>query len=222
MNCNFKNTRRRIMLMLMAATIWAVTTPIIMSAQTSGTGNDGYTRVLWQGPDSSIAIWKLDASLNLVLSVSDGPFAGWIPIGLTVGDDNYTRVIWRNTSGQLAVWLIDPNLNYVSGNVAGPFDGWLPVSTSLNSAGNMYVVWRHTMGDMAVWVYSIDLSSVIGAKALTNSPYIPGQEGAAKPRESTKPDQSAAIGKVGPVTNGLPDEFTPHFKPLTHVPQATR
>lgn len=220
MKFNLKNFGKKIILMLVAVTIWAATTSTTLSAQTSGTGLDGYTRVFWQGADSSIVVWKLDGNLNVVSGVTDGPYAGWVPLGLTVGDDNYTRIIWRSTGGQLATWLLDPNLNYVAGNTFGPFAGWLPVSTSLNSGGYEWVIWRHTLGYMAVWVLSPNQSQIIETVGFTNSGYTPGQESAFTTRESNKLEKSATPGQAGAAANGLPDELTPHFKRLPQLPQA--
>lgn len=222
MKRNFKSFGKKIMLTLVAATILAVTAPTILSAQTSGTGLDGYTRVLWQGTDSSIAIWKLDGNLNVVYGVKAGPYPGWIPIGLTVGDDNYTRIMWRSTTGALAVWLIDPNLNYVSGYAYGPYLGWLPESTSVDARGYERVIWRHTLGYMSVWVLSPNQSQLLVGASYANSGYTPGQGYATTAGDSSTPQASIALGRAGQVANRLPDELTPHFQPLTRLPQASR
>jgi hypothetical protein len=54
------------------------------SAQISGFGGDGYTRAMWRGTDGSISLWKLDPALNVVGSHNYGPYAGWLPVALTV------------------------------------------------------------------------------------------------------------------------------------------
>lgn len=210
MNSNFGNYCKRIVLMVVATL--AAIAPVTMSAQTSGTGLDGYTRVLWQGTDSSIVIWKLDGNFNVVSTTHGGPFTGWIPIGLTVGTDNYTRVIWRSTEGQLAVWLIDPNLNYVSGYWYGPYLGWLPESTSVDPGGDEYVIWRHTLGYMAVWMLSPDQSELLRSIGYTNSGYTPAQEATGFDRSSTVPRTTLVPGHVGERATPLPKEMTPSFE----------
>src|SRR4051812_43563893 len=53
------------------------------SAQTSGVGGDGYTRILWRGTDSSVSIWKVDGALNFSSYRAYGPYDCWTPIALT-------------------------------------------------------------------------------------------------------------------------------------------
>src|SRR5664279_1828996 len=91
----------------------------VVSAQTSGVGNDGYTRILWRGTDGSISMWKLDANVNYVTYHAYGPYDGYTPIALTTAGNNYSYVLWRNTDGSISLWEVDPNLNYVNSKVFG-------------------------------------------------------------------------------------------------------
>jgi hypothetical protein len=213
-----------LVLMLCLATVWAVLSPATMSGQTSGIGTDGYTRVLWQGADSSIAVWKLDGNLNFVSAATDGPYEGWIPVALAVGDDNYTRVMWRSTTGGLALWLLDPNLNYVSAYTYGPFLGWLPVSTSLNAAGDEAVIWKNTDGSMAIWILTRDQSTILLNESYTNATfgYIPAGPDTARSRGLATPGAKTSALANSEQTTGrpLPKELTPQLKRLPAPPRA--
>lgn len=183
-------------------------TPALLSAQSSGTGTDGYTRVLWQGTDSSIAIWKLDGNFNYVYGVNFGPYGGEIPMGINVGDDNYTRVMWRGTDGSIILWLLDPNLNWVSGYQYGPFFGWLPDSFSVDAAGYQRVTWKHTTGVMDIWLLPPNQNFIVLSAAFFNPGYI---FGGAERQHGGAPSMfgnAAAASRAGRV---LPKEMVPNF-----------
>src|SRR4051794_20766324 len=57
---------KRLLIVAAGAVVWASVHPSIMSAQTSGVGTDGYTRVLWRATNGSVSVWKVDANLNYV------------------------------------------------------------------------------------------------------------------------------------------------------------
>lgn len=206
-------------LILSVATILAVLNPLTVSGQTSGTGLDGYTRVLWQGTDSSVQIWKLNGALGVISGVTEGPFAGWVPVALAVGDDNFTRIMWRSTAGELSLWLLDPNLNYYSSVSYGPYFGWLPVSTSVDSAGNERVAWRNTDGAMAVWTLSPNQSLILEAVSYANpTGYVPAGANAVTARGSAAP-KSYKLGAAGETGHPVPDLLIPDFKRLQERPR---
>ena len=170
---------KRLLAVAAAAMVWMVVQPGPVSAQTSGLGPDGYTRLLWRGTDSSISLWRLDANLNFVNNHTYGPYAGWFPIAITTDYFNYTYVLWRNSNGSISLWLVDPNLNFVNSQVYGPYAGWiaqgLSVDTGTNSS-DFRVIWRAYDGSVSVW-------TVNGSLGLTNSknygPYFGYDPGAA-------------------------------------------
>jgi len=59
--------KKKLLLVAAAAiTIWAFIQSA--SAQNSGIGGDSFTRLLWRGTDGSVALYKLDPNLNLVIN----------------------------------------------------------------------------------------------------------------------------------------------------------
>jgi hypothetical protein len=154
--------RKKLIPMAALVAIWAAVQPGTLSAQTSGVGCDGYTRLLWRGTDSSINLWNLDPSLNLSASVIYGPYEAWSAVAITVGCDNYTRVLWQNTDGAIDLWLVDPNLNYVSNQEYGPYSGWLAESLSIDGADNLRLIWKNTNGEIDVWMLGPALNYLTG------------------------------------------------------------
>lgn len=218
MRSKLRSHCKRTMLVLVATL--AAIAPAAMLAQTSGTGLDGYTRVYWQGTDSSVVIYKLDAALNVVQTVTIPAISGWIPIGLTVGGDDYTRLMWRNTDGQLSVWLMDPSLQFVSGYTYGPYAGWLPESTSVDPGGYQHIIWRHTLGYMAVWVLTLNQSNIIVSAQYPNpAGYTPGQEAALVGHSSIARSATSTPGKRGEQGRPLPKEAIPSFEPSNEPPR---
>jgi hypothetical protein len=75
-----------------------------VSAQTSGVGGDGYTRLLWRGTDGSISLWKLDGNLKEVSFHAYGPYPDYEPIAITAAADSYTYGLWRKTDNSISLW----------------------------------------------------------------------------------------------------------------------
>ena len=128
--------------------------PGIGSAQTSGVGSDGITRLMWRGTDGTFSLWRLDQNLNFMNYKVFGPVYEWTPVALTVGSDNNTYVMWRHTTnGAPAIWRIDPNGNFAPGPELQPTPGWIPESLSISQDGrnNLRVIWKCTNGRLSVW-----------------------------------------------------------------------
>jgi hypothetical protein len=128
---------KRTKLLGIAASVamWATVQPGTLSAQTSGVGGDGFTRLFWQNTDYQISLWKLDSNLNATAFQEYGPVPGWIPIAITTAPDNNTYVLWRNIDGRISLWLIDANLRFVTFREYGPFIGW--IAKGLSVSGNV-------------------------------------------------------------------------------------
>jgi hypothetical protein len=220
MNRRFVIYSTKLVLSLCVATVCAVLNPATMSAQTSGTGGDGYTRVLWQGADSSIQVWLLDPNLNYVAGVTEGPYEGWIPVALAVGDDSYTRIMWRSTEGELALWLLYPNLDFYSSTVYGPYPGWLPETTSVDSNGYERVVWRNTNGALDVWELTPG-QILINSVGYTNGTfgYVPAGSDAAPGRGLTTPGKGPVPDKNERAGRPAPKVLTPQLRRLTAPPR---
>lgn len=120
-------------------------------------GADGYTRLIWDGTDGSINIWKLDSSLNLVTTQIYGPFPGWTHISSTIIGNNY-YVLWRNTNGEANIWLVGTNLNVVTTAAYGPVTGWLPEGLGVDGLGNLRLFWRTSEDQIVAWVINQGLA----------------------------------------------------------------
>jgi hypothetical protein len=133
-----------------------------VSAQTSGIGGDGYTRVLWRGTDGRISLWKLDPVLNFVTYHEYGPYAGYSPIAITTAHNNNTYVLWRNTDDSISLWLVDANLNFVAYHAYGPYAGWIAKSLSVdtNTNNTFRLTWRNTDGSISLWFLDQNLNFV--------------------------------------------------------------
>jgi len=157
------SARKSLLAVAAAIAIWAIFQSGDVSAQTSGIGGDGYTRLLWRGTDGQISLLRLDPSLGLVDSHAYGPYAGWSPIAVTTARNNNTYVLWRNTDGSISLWLVDPNLNFVTFHAYGPYPSWIAKGLSVDTNGNtnnFRVIWRNTDGSVSVWMVDADLNFV--------------------------------------------------------------
>lgn len=190
---------KKLFLMAASAVIGAaVIHPATLSAQTSGIGGDGYTRLLWRGTDSRISLWKLDPVLNAAGDHQYGPYAGWLPIAITVANNSYTYVLWRHTNGTVTVWAVDPNLNFAFNAVYGPYDGWVAESLSADTNGNstLRLIWRYTTGAVSIWFLNPNLT---GGGSRVYGPYFgfdPGAAGQAAVKSSTPGSADAAAAAV--------------------------
>jgi hypothetical protein len=207
---------KELMLAAASAVVWASVYPSNLSAQTSGVGTDGYTRVLWRATNGSVSVWKVDADLNYVDSHVYGPYDGWTPLSLAVSSNNRTYLLWRNTSGQANVWWLDQNLGFGNSVSTDPYYGWIPETLSVSpvSPNDLRVIWKHTNGSISIWVLNADLTylnaKVFGpyfgydpgpAAAVVKVPLLQGQastsrDGDARAAAAMKPERSSTTGPV--------------------------
>jgi hypothetical protein len=161
---------RNRLLAIAAFTILAIIHPGTVSAQTSGVGGDGFTRLLWV-MNGDMVLWKLDPNLNMVASKDYGSFPGYDLIGITTAPNNNTYVLWSyhasassgNTS--ITLWLVDANLNFITSRNYGPLPlGWIPTGLSAGgSSPNFQVIWSQGGTAMAVWIVDANLNYVTSA-----------------------------------------------------------
>jgi hypothetical protein len=164
-----KTKLSRLLTLMMTVAVLSAIQPSIVSAQTSGVGPDGFTRILWRGTDGRISLWKLNASLLHVADVQYGPYPGYDPIAITVGSNNNTYVLWAHTNGSISLWRVDSNLNLVSYQVFGPYDGWTAQGLG-SGGGQLRVMWRYTTGQVSVW--AVDPSSLALLDFEVHGPYF--------------------------------------------------
>jgi hypothetical protein len=189
---------KQLLLAAASAVVWASVHPANLSAQTSGVGSDGSTRVLWRATNGSVSVWKVDANLNYVDSHIYGPYDGWTPLGLAVSSNNRTYLLWRNTNGEAAVWWLDQNLNFGNSVTSDPYYGWIPETLSVSPASpyDLRVIWKNTNGSVSMWVFNSDLT-YLNARAY--GPYFgydPGPAGAAL-KAPLAQDQASAASRDG-------------------------
>jgi hypothetical protein len=149
-------------LLFMAASAmaaWAAIQPV--SAQTSGVGADGATRLLWRGTDNRASVYKLDGNLNFVTYQEFGPIYEWLPVAITTTSTNSTYLLWRHTAGSVAIWRLNADLDHVGDidiNNGAALAGWTPVGLSWDpnpaSSYMLRLIWRHTSGEVGVWKIS--------------------------------------------------------------------
>jgi hypothetical protein len=149
-----------LMSMMTVAALSAIQ-PGVVSAQTSGVGPDGFTRILWRGTDGKVVLWKLNAGLLKEAGVEYGPYPGYDPIAITVGSNNNTYVLWAHTNGSVALWMVDSTLNGVAAQVFGPYEGWKAQGLG-SGGGQLRVIWRHTTGQVSVWAVNPSSLAVLG------------------------------------------------------------
>jgi len=75
------------------------------SATDVSVGADGNTHVLWTSVSGAMYLTTVDASGNVTLGTTYGPFQNWTAIALADGADGSTRVLWRATDGRFSVSL---------------------------------------------------------------------------------------------------------------------
>ena len=134
------SARKRLLAVAAAVTMWATIQPGTVSAQQSGVGSDGYTRLLWRGTNSNISLWKIPPLSSSASPTSQvyGPYTYWTPIAITTASDNNSYVLWRYTDNSISIWEVNANLNYVTSHAYGPYPGWVAKGLSVTNDGTSY------------------------------------------------------------------------------------
>jgi hypothetical protein len=152
--------RRRVLFLAAIILAWNAIHPGVASAQTSGVGGDGITRILWRGTDGKISVWKLDGSLNGIGAREYGPLPGWTPVAMTVGANNNSYILWRHSSGWTSIWRLDADLNQLGApRVEQPYDGWSAETLSTGPGSQLRIIWRHSTGKVSVWALDASMAS---------------------------------------------------------------
>jgi hypothetical protein len=208
--------RKNLLFMAAAATVWAAAMqPSFSSAQSSGIGGDGVTRLLWRGTDGSISLWKLDGNLNFLGNHNYGPYYGWEPIAITSAANSWTYVLWRYTDNSVSLWAVDPNLNFGFNRNYGPYTGWIAETFSADTNGNstLRLIWRNTAGQVSVWFLNPDLSLVRSANYGPYFGWNPGPANGAAVKAPTPgqgdPKAAAAMKDHPGVPQSMPKDEVP-------------
>jgi hypothetical protein len=129
--------------------------PGTASAQTSGVGADGATRMLLTSSDGRPRLVKFDAALREVASRDYAAYDGWTPVAITVATNSHTFLLWRHVNGATSVWQVDANLNGVAGGgyYSDPEPGWTAESLSSGPGGEVLIIWHLFGGRVAVYSF---------------------------------------------------------------------
>jgi len=152
------------LLAIAAFTMWAIIQPGTVSAQDSGIGGDGFTRLLWISTANHMILWKLDQNLNVVVSCDYGAQRGFDPLAITTAANNNTYVLWSHTDRRsIALWVVDANLNFINSQSYPHLPEWVPKGLSTGgSSPNFHVIWE-SHGTKAVWDVDGNLNYVTSA-----------------------------------------------------------
>jgi hypothetical protein len=121
---------------------------------TSDFNGDGFSDVLFQNTDGSVATWLMNGTTPIAQPLIGDPGPSWHAIA--TGDfngDGYSDILWQNDNGQVAIWLMNgttPTTEQVIGN---PGPAWRVIGTGdFNGDGQSDIVFRNTNGAVAIWL----------------------------------------------------------------------
>ncbi len=133
-------------------------------------GGDNLTRLVWNNPDGSIALWKIAADGSVAAQNSYGPYPGWSASAVGMGPDSFARVLCTHPAdGQMSLWRVDPSspASFTAANY-GPYSGWVAASLAVGGSNAPRVLWNHPAdSQMSLWNITPDTTFTQG----TYGPY---------------------------------------------------
>lgn len=115
------------------------------SATAMADGPDDLTRVLWNLPDGSAALWMLGPT-GKPASYRYGPAAGWMAVDVSVGSDGTTHLLWTNIDGRAHLTSLASSGAVIGGTTYGPYGSWLARSISDGADGLTRLLWSNIDG----------------------------------------------------------------------------
>lgn len=113
-------------------------------------GGDNLTRLLWNNPGGSIALWRIAAD-GTVTSSPYGPSPGWATTALAVGGNDQPRIVWNHPAdGQMSLWSVDAADNF-SQTSYGPYPGWAAQAIAVGGDSRPRLVWDKAEGTLSLW-----------------------------------------------------------------------
>lgn len=137
--------------LLLTSAAHAQSVPQVVSVA-SGTG--GVNWVLWNNPDSSATLWKVngDAAGTVAGCYNYGPYSGWTARSIAAGSNGVPRILWTNTSGETALWTIQSNGTFHDDAHYGPYSGWTATALAISPSNTTpRILWKNTDGSITLW-----------------------------------------------------------------------
>jgi len=114
-------------------------------------GGDNLTRLLWNNPDGSVSLWRINAD-GSITPYTYGPFAGWSGASLAVGSDNISHILWDNTNGSEIVWGVNNQGVDVKDEIGyGPYPGYTASAMAVGPDNAIRVLWTAPSGSALLW-----------------------------------------------------------------------
>ena len=109
------------------------------------------TDLLWDNPDGSISLWKINTNGTVALQQSFGPYSGWTAKSVAVGANAVPRILWTNADGRMTLWsLADPAPTSTCA-LYGPYPGWTVASLSIGGNNIPRIFWNYTDQSLSLW-----------------------------------------------------------------------
>jgi len=111
------------------------------------------TWLLWNNPDGSTALTKINPDTTVAAVQSYAPIVGWRCTAVAAGPST-PRLLWQHAAdGQASVWTLDAAGAFASSTPGyGPYSGWTAQGLSLNGDSQARLLFKHGPSDQfAVW-----------------------------------------------------------------------
>ncbi|HEX7253968.1 MAG TPA: sialidase family protein [Thermoanaerobaculia bacterium] len=132
------------------------------SARAVADGPDGLTRLLWNNPDGSAALWLLGPTGNQA-SYRYDPTAGWTAADVSVGRDGATHLLWTNVDGRTKLTTVAVSGAVVGETTYGPYNGWIARSISDGADGLTRILWTNNDGRAGLSLVAPETETEIAA-----------------------------------------------------------
>jgi hypothetical protein len=86
---------------------------------------DGFSDVLWQNDDGSVAIWEINGTTITGAAVVGNPGPSWHAKGSgDLNGDGRADILWQNSRGAVAVWEMNGASVLAAAVIANPGPTW--------------------------------------------------------------------------------------------------
>jgi len=127
-------------------------------------GGDNLTRLLWNNPAGSIALWRMAADGTVAAQYPYGRYPGWAASALAAGTDSAPCVLWNHSpDGQMSLWRADPATAAFTSANYGPYSGYAARGLAVGGDNVPRVLWNHpTDGLLSLWRVAPDTTYTYG------------------------------------------------------------